>query len=197
VNVAIADAVNLGWKLAATVQERAPPRLLETYHAERHGAGERLLRMTMAQAALARRDPRIEALGQVFAEVAAVPAAHRRLAEMVTGLDARYEMGAGGHPWVGRMAPNLRLETDRGPSTLAALMRGGRGVLLDLTGDVAGTATRWVRRLSTQAARCTDEPDLAALLVRPDGHVAWAEQRRDEPASLDAALAEMVRLRLT
>jgi 2-polyprenyl-6-methoxyphenol hydroxylase-like FAD-dependent oxidoreductase len=179
VNVAIDDAMNLGWKLAATLRGRAPATLLDSYHAERHPVGARLLRDTRAQALLGAADERLEPVRDLFAEVVAgVPAANRYLAELVTGVGTRYPMPDGGardHPWLGRLAPNLRLVTGTGETTLARLLSPGRPVLLDL-GDAPGLRAAAAPRrpwLAVHRARCAEHPGPRAMLIRPDGHLAW------------------------
>ncbi|SEG64124.1 2-polyprenyl-6-methoxyphenol hydroxylase [Nonomuraea solani] len=199
VNVALADAVNLGWKLAATVQGRAPDGLLESYHAERHAAGALVLRHTRVQELLGGDDPRLVPLRELFSDLAGMGPVNRYLAELTTGVSTRYGAGEG-HPWLGRLAPNLALTVDGSATSVARLLRTGRGVLLDFdTGRSpapdggrspatdAGHSSPWV---DAYAARCDEQPDLVALLIRPDGHTAWVATRTgDRPAtSLDDAL---------
>ncbi|GAA5195635.1 FAD-dependent monooxygenase [Rugosimonospora acidiphila] len=180
VNVAIDDAMNLGWKLAATVRGWAPHTLLETYHSERHAAGELLLRNTRAQALLGGRDDGWEPVRELFADLAAQPAGTKYLAELVTGVGTRYPMpalDARPHPWLGRMAPNLRLTDGTATTGLAGMLAGGRAVLLDLADrpELRAAAAPWQPRLAVHTARCAEHPELSAMLVRPDGHVAWID----------------------
>jgi len=178
VNVALDDAFNLGWKLAATVRGTAPDGLLDTYHAERHAAGEHILANTRAQVALEEAGP--EPLADLMRRVAVHPAGKRALAEIITGLDARYEPGD--HPWLGRLAPDIPLQ---GPvAHLAALLHPGRPVLLDLTEGRRFAA--WAPGIDVVTAQSTS--DVLALLLRPDGHVAWLTTGAD-----DTGLAEAVR----
>ncbi|WP_370971332.1 FAD-dependent monooxygenase [Amycolatopsis sp. cg9] len=178
VNVALDDAFNLGWKLAATVRGTAPEGLLDTYHAERHAAGERILANTQAQVAVE------EAAGEPWADllrrVAAHPAGNRALAEIITGLDACYEPG--GHPWLGRLAPDVPVTVAGRPTRLAELLHHGRPVLVDL----AGAFGAWSSAVEVVAASSTS--DLGAVLLRPDGHVTWVTGGAD-----DTGLAEAVR----
>lgn len=179
VNVAIADAVNLGWKLAATVQGHAPPGLLATYHDERHAVGAEVLRMTRAQAILGRRDPQIDPLRELFADLGALGDARRRLAELVTGAGTRYDARIPGeHPWLGRLAPNMALTgTDGVRVTVAELLASARPVLLRFAEGAAPPVPR--DRVDTYRVRCAEHlgrpapPDLEGLLLRPDGHIAW------------------------
>ncbi|GAA4614854.1 FAD-dependent monooxygenase [Actinoallomurus liliacearum] len=176
VNVALDDAFNLGWKLAATVRGTAPADLLDSYHAERHTAGAQVLANTRAQVLLGDADDRLAPLTDLLTRVAGHPAGNRAFAETITGLDTRYEMRpATDHPWLGRLAPDLALTTDAGRTSLAELLASGRGLLLDLTGGSAirESAAGWTDRVDIVPATCPDQPDLRAILLRPDGHTAW------------------------
>jgi 2-polyprenyl-6-methoxyphenol hydroxylase-like FAD-dependent oxidoreductase len=181
VNVALDDAFNLGWKLAAAVRGTAPEGLLDTYHAERHTAGEHVLANTRAQVAL--EEDKAEPLADLMRRVATHPAGRLALAEIITGLDARYEPA--GHPWLGRLAPDLPLDLPpAGAGThLAALLHPGRPVLLDLT--PGHTFAAWAPGIDVVAAQSTS--DVGALLLRPDGHVAWLTTGSD-----DTGLAEAI-----
>ncbi|WP_238012952.1 FAD-dependent monooxygenase [Dactylosporangium sp. AC04546] len=160
VNVALDDAFNLGWKLAATVKGTAPAHLLGTYHDERHAAGEHVLANTQAQVLLGEADGNVTDL---LTRVARHPDGNRALAETVTGLDTRYPMvPAADHPWLGRLALS-------GDGTLAALQEQGRGVLVG-PDDLAEIAEPWAGHVVVTPG--TDRP---AILVRPDGHTAWVQ----------------------
>ncbi|WP_067498838.1 FAD-dependent monooxygenase [Actinoplanes sp. TFC3] len=162
VNIALDDAFNLGWKLAATVHGTAPASLLDTYHSERHAAGKRLLASTRAQMLLGE-DPD-GPMAEFLTRLASHPAGNKAFAEVVTNLDTRYEMQPPGeHPWLGCLVPDLELATDDGATTLSALLAEGRWVLLDLSGELG----RGLR------ARCAGHPEVGGVLVRPDGHAAW------------------------
>ncbi|MGW3964895.1 FAD-dependent monooxygenase [Amycolatopsis sp. NPDC005003] len=182
VNVALDDAFNLGWKLAATVRGTAPEGLLDTYHDERHAAGARILANTRAQVALEEAGP--EPWADLMRRVAAHPAGNRALAEIITGLDACYEPG--GHAWLGRLAPDVPLVVSGAQTHLAALLHTGRPVLLDLT--ASGSFAAWSAGLEVVAASSPSTSDIDAVLLRPDGHVAWV----GTPGSGDAGLAEAV-----
>jgi hypothetical protein len=180
-NVGMLDAMNLGWKLAAQVHGWAPPHLLDSYHAERHAAGHRMLLQSRAQRALSGSGEYAEALRELFGELLDYPEPVRHLGEMVAGADLRYDMpgsAAPPHRLVGMLAPDTRLESADGGSTrVAELMRAARPVLLDLTPDgrVATGAAGWSQRVSILVGRPTAGPAPAdALLIRPDGYVAWA-----------------------
>lgn len=190
VNVALADAANLGWKLAATVLGHAPDGLLDTYHRERHEAGARILRNTRAQTLLGRADADLAPIRDLFGELAALPAVGKHLAELVTGVGTRYTPPPpGGHPWLGRLAPNLKLVVDGTPTTVAELLRSARPVFL-----TSGTRTlpeAAESRVDAYRAHCPEHPGLQALLIRPDGHTAWLSTASDPQPddTLAAALA--------
>jgi 2-polyprenyl-6-methoxyphenol hydroxylase-like FAD-dependent oxidoreductase len=179
VNVALDDAFNLGWKLAAAVRGTAPEGLLDTYHTERHAAGARILANTRAQVALEEADA-AEPWADLLRRVAMHPAGNRALAEIITGLDTCYEPGE--HPWLGRLAPDVPLTVDGKRTHLAALLHAGRPVLLDLSGSLEG----WPAAVRVSGP---SDLDVAAVLLRPDGHVAWV----GKPGAGDAGLAEAMR----
>jgi 2-polyprenyl-6-methoxyphenol hydroxylase-like FAD-dependent oxidoreductase len=182
VNVALDDAFNLGWKLAATVHGTAPAHLLDSYHTERHAAGAHILANTQAQVLLAEADDRLRPLADLLTRVAHHPAGNRAFAETITGLDTRYDMDPdNGHPWLGRLAPNITLTTGAGDTDLATLLTAGRGLLLDLVegSAIRETATGWDDRVSIVRATCPAHPDLRAILLRPDGHAAWVRTTVD------------------
>jgi 2-polyprenyl-6-methoxyphenol hydroxylase-like FAD-dependent oxidoreductase len=185
-NVGLLDAINLGWKLAAQVTGWAPDGLLDSYHAERFLAGQRALLHTRAAKALSARGEYPEALRELFGELMQQPEALRHVGSIMEGSDLRYEMPAGParpHPLAGRFAPDLRLvRADGGVTRVAELVRPARGVLLDLTGsgDVANgapadAAAPWRTCVNVVAGRpVAESAPAAAMLIRPDGYVAWA-----------------------
>src|SRR4029079_378682 len=127
----VQDAVNLGWKLAQVVRRTSPDALLDTYHAERHPVAARVLRNTLAQVALRRRDDRTAAIAEIIAELLAMDHTRGYYAAMRSGLDVRYDLGDG-HPLLGRRMPDLDLVTADGPSRVSYLLHDARPVLLDL-----------------------------------------------------------------
>jgi hypothetical protein len=174
-STALQDVVNLGWKLAAQLQGWAPPGLLDSYHAERHPVGERMLSFTRAQGVLLSPGEHVGALRELVGELLAHEQTLRDVVDRLLGLDIRYHLdGAPAHPLVGGWAPDLPLRTDNGDTRLAMLMHAARPVLLDLTPDgrLRAAAAGWTDRVQTTMAR-SDEP-LDGILVRPDGYVAWA-----------------------
>jgi 3-(3-hydroxy-phenyl)propionate hydroxylase len=186
-NIGVQDAVNLGWKLAQVVDGTSPDSLLDTYHAERHPVGARALRHTMAQVALGRPDERHEALRDDVAELLNMEEPRRRFAGMLSGLDIRYELGDG-HPLLGRRMPDLDLVTPDGAVRVFALLHDARGVLLNLGKPWAFDASPWSDRVAAIDAGYDGDWELpvlgqvaqpAAVLVRPDGYVAWVGDGTD------------------
>lgn len=192
-NTGIQDAVNLGWKLAAVVRGRAPEELLDTYHAERHPVGERLMMNTRAQGLLFLGGAEVQPLRDVLTELIRYPQVGRHLAAMVSGLEIRYDVGGGAHPLLGRRMPNAELVGADVKVRVAELLRAGRGLLLDFDDNpvLRRRAAPWSDRVDTVTAspRGAGEPELrqtGSVLVRPDGYVAWAApgSHRDLPSSL-------------
>jgi len=185
-NTGVQDAVNLGWKLAQVVQRTAPESLLDTYHAERHPVAARVLRNTMAQVALMRADDRIEALRDTVSDLLSMDEPRRRFAAMMSGLDIQYDLGEG-HPLLGRRMPDLDLVTANGPLRVFALLHDARPVLLNL-GEPGGLdITPWADRAQLIDAKYVGDWELpalgqvaapAAVLIRPDGYVAWVRSAR-------------------
>jgi 2-polyprenyl-6-methoxyphenol hydroxylase-like FAD-dependent oxidoreductase len=184
----VQDAVNLGWKLAQVVQRTSPDVLLDTYHAERHPVGARVLQTTMALIALSREDDRTKALRHVLADVLTVDAARERIAARLSGLDIHYDLGDG-HPLLGRRMPDLDLVTADGPLRVFTLLHHARPVLLNLgePGELATVprADR-VRLVDAAYQGAWELPVLGAVsaptavLIRPDGYVAWVGEGTDE-----------------
>jgi hypothetical protein len=172
--------VNLGWKLAQVIRGTSPESLLDTYHAERHPVGARLLRNTMALTAIDRSDDRIEALREMMIEMMQKDEPRRYYVAMMSGLDVRYDLG-GGHPLVGRRMPDLDLGTAQGTLRVFSLLHTARPVLLNLgAGEL--NIDSWsdrVQRIDATYTGSWDLPGLAtipapkAVLIRPDGYVAW------------------------
>jgi len=186
-NTGVQDAVNLGWKLAQVVIKTSPESLLDTYHAERHPVGARVLHNTMAQVALARIDERSQALRDTMMEQLAMDEPRKRIAGMISGLDIHYDLGEG-HPLLGLRMPDLDLKTAEGPMRVFTLLHDARPVLLDLGEtrgfDIAPWADR-VRLVDASYEGMWELPVLGevaappAVLIRPDGHVAWVGDLED------------------
>lgn len=181
-NIGVQDAVNLGWKLAQVVRGVSPDTLLDTYHAERHPVAARVLHNTMAQVALLRGgDERIEALRDTMADLLGMDEPRKRFGAMMSGLDIRYDLGEG-HPLLGRRMPDLDLVTADGATRVFAALHDARPVLLDLGPQESLDLGRWAGRVRRIDARIDGRWELpvlgevaapSAVLIRPDGHVAW------------------------
>lgn len=192
-NIGVHDAVNLGWKLAQVIKGISDERLLDTYHAERHPAGARVLQTTMAAGAMQRPGARIDALRKTMAELFEIDDARRRFAGMLSGLDLRYDLG-NGHPLLGRRMPDLDLLTADGPMRVFSLLHRAQPVLICFAASGID-GSRWADRVRWVEARYDGTWDLpvigpvsapTAVLVRPDGHVGWVGEGSD--AGLDEAL---------
>jgi len=184
-NTGVQDAVNLGWKLAQVVNRTSPERLLDTYHAERHPVAAIVLRTTMAQVALLRTDDRTNALRDTVSELLGMDEPRKRVAAMLSGLDLQYDLGAG-HPLLGRRMPDLDLVTATGPLRVFTLLHAARPVLLNLGAPGGFDITPWAHRVRLIDATYMGTWELpvigavtapTAVLVRPDGYVAWVGDR--------------------
>ncbi len=184
-NTGVQDAVNLGWKLAEVVHGTAPDSLLDTYHAERHPVGARVLRDTMAQTALMRFDDRSEAARGIVSELLSMDEPRRRFAARMSGLDIQYDLGEG-HALLGRRMPDLDLVTGDRRLRVFTLLHEALGVLINLGEPGAIDIRPWTDRV--QLVDATHEgtwelpaigvvPAPAAVLIRPDGYVAWVGVR--------------------
>ena len=190
-NTGVQDAVNLGWKLAQVVNETSTESLLDTYHAERHPVGARVLHNTMAQVALAGADPRHQALRDTMAELLGMDEPRKRIAAMLSGLDVHYDLGEG-HPLLGRRMPDLDLDTADGPTRVFTLLHDARPLLLNLGESGGIEISSWANRVRLVDAKHYGTWELPvlgeiaspqAVLIRPDGHVAWAGDITDQELS--------------
>jgi hypothetical protein len=185
VQTGVQDAANLGWKLAQVVKGISPESLLDTYHAERHPVAARVLRNTMASVALRREDERTKALRDTMSELLGMEEPRKRFAAMMSGLDIHYDLGEG-HPLLGRRMPDLDLVTADGTLRVFALLHAARPLLLNL-GEAAGfDITPWADRVQLVAVHYAGVWELpvlgavpapTAVLIRPDGYVAWVGDR--------------------
>ncbi|WP_329542355.1 rifampin monooxygenase [Streptomyces sp. NBC_01358] len=171
-NLGVQDAFNLGWKLAAEVHGRAPEGLLDSYHSERHPVGAAVLDNTRAQITLLGTDPGATALRALYTKLMGFEEVNRYMTGMITALDIRYDVGEG-HALLGRRMPDMELKDGR---RLYSLMHTGRGLLVDRTGrlSVAGWADRVDHVADAGEEGVGDGLGAPAVLLRPDGHVAWA-----------------------
>jgi 3-(3-hydroxy-phenyl)propionate hydroxylase len=180
-NTGVQDATNLGWKLAQVIKGISPQSLLDTYGAERHPVGARVLKNTMAQIALRHTDARTEALQDTITELLSMDEPRKRFGGMLAGLDIHYDLGEG-HPLLGRRMPDVDLDTADGPARMFSLLHAARPVLLNLSGPSEFDLSPWADRVEVVDAvhhgvwelpvlgEVTAPP---AVLIRPDGYVAW------------------------
>ena len=202
VNLGLQDVLNLGWKLAADINGWAPEGLLDTYDRERQGPARKVLANTRAQIALMNPDPYVTALRELFEDLMRKEEVNRHVAEMLSGVQVRYDIPGPGHRLLGDFARDLTVATEEGPLTLPKLLRRGTFALLDLSGrpEISKVYQEWAEpiawpgRVQHVVGVCEQEPGLAGLLVRPDGYVAWAADKDASPAEtaegLRAALAD-------
>ncbi|WP_104138202.1 FAD-dependent monooxygenase [Arthrobacter sp. ZGTC131] len=187
-NTGVQDAVNLGWKLAQVAKQTSPDSLLDTYHAERHPVASRVLRNTMAQVALGRPDDRSKAAAETVSELLGMDEPRKRFAAMQAGLDIHYDLGEG-HPLLGRRMPDLDVVTADGPLRVFTLLHEARPVLLNLGERGGFDATPRPDRVQLVDAKYRGMWELPALgevaaptavLIRPDGYVAWVGDRAQQ-----------------
>jgi hypothetical protein len=181
-NTGVQDAVNLGWKLAQVVRGSSSDGLLDTYHAERHPVGARVLHNTSAQVALSSPDDRHQALRETMTELLGMDEPRRVTVGMLSGLDIHYDLGDG-HPLLGRRMPDLDVHAASGPTRVFTLLHDARPVLLDLGAPGGFDLAPWgerVRRVDAAYDGAWELPVIGevaappAVLIRPDGYVAWA-----------------------
>ncbi|MCZ1012457.1 FAD-dependent monooxygenase [Streptomyces lydicus] len=184
-NTGIGDAMNLGWKLAATVHGQAPDALLDTYTRERHPIGAKVLDWSRAQVAVMRPDPHCQAIQGVVRDLIGTRDGATYVAERLSGASIRYDLGSE-HALVGRSAPDFCLEDG---TRLSDLIRDGRGVALDFSADrcLRGAAKGWESRMRYAAGPAENDLGLGAVLVRPDGVVAWAGERTPDREAFEQA----------
>lgn len=178
-NLGIGDALNLGWKLAATIRRTAPENLLDTYTAERHPVGAATLDWSRAQVAAMNPGPNAPALRRLVHDLLDTPDGTTHVFRNTSGL-IRYDLGSD-HQLIGRTAPDFRF---RDGTRLGDLLRDGRGVVLDFTDDqrLRTTATAW-ESLRYATGPVDDDLGFGALLIRPDGVVAWVDDHEFERAA--------------
>lgn len=184
-NTGVQDALNLGWKLAQVIKGASPESLLDSYHAERHPVGARVLQITMSAVALRRPDERTKALRDMMAQLLSMDEPRKRIAAEMSGLGISYDFGEG-HPLLGRRMPDLDLITANGPLRVFALLHKARPVLINFGERGSLDITPWANRVQLIDAKYDSVWNLPALgqvsaptavLVRPDGYVAWVGER--------------------
>jgi 2-polyprenyl-6-methoxyphenol hydroxylase-like FAD-dependent oxidoreductase len=186
-NTGVQDAVNLGWKLAQVVKKTSPESLLDTYHAERHPVGARVLRNTVAQVVLSMPDDRHQALRATMTELLDINEPRKRFATMLSGLDIHYDLGDG-HPLLGRRMPDLDLNAADGPMRVFTLLHQAQAALINFGEPAIFDISPWVDRIRLVDASYDGAWELpvlgeitapSAVLIRPDGYVAWVGNRTD------------------
>jgi 3-(3-hydroxy-phenyl)propionate hydroxylase len=186
-NTGVQDAVNLGWKLAQVVNGTSPETLLDTYHAERHPVGARVLQNTMAQGVLSNPDERHQALRDTVTELLSMDEPRRHVVGMISALDIRYDVGEG-HPLLGRRMPDLDVNTGDGLARVFNLLHDARPLLLNFGEPGGSHIAPWadrVRLVDVKHSAGWELPVIGkvsappAVAVRPDGYVAWAGDLTD------------------
>jgi 2-polyprenyl-6-methoxyphenol hydroxylase-like FAD-dependent oxidoreductase len=190
-NLGIGDAMNLGWKLAATIRGHAPAGLLDSYFTERHPEGARILDWSRAQVALMRPAPASRALGAIIRDLIATRDGATYFAERVWGVAQRYDLGSG-HPLVGHSVPDFALVDG---TRIGERLRSGKAMLLDLAPDapLQALASRWEDGMVYVASDSHDIAGVSAAFVRPDGTVAWASEGAADEESVTQAISRWIR----
>ena len=186
-NLGLGDAINLGWKLAATIHERAPEGLLDTYCAEQHPIGAKVLDWSRAQVAIMKPDPGARALNAIMRDLMETRDGATYVAGRLWGITTRYDLG-GDHPLAGHSVPNFEFEDG---ARIGGLMRDGKGMLLDFNGKASlkALASDFSDQLKYVSGRAKDQLGLSAVLIRPDGFVAWACDSEPKEQSIREAAA--------
>jgi 3-(3-hydroxy-phenyl)propionate hydroxylase len=194
-SLGVQDAVNLGWKLAQVINGTSRESLLDSYQAERHPVAARALQYTMAKTVLQRQDERMKALVDLMSDLVIMDEPRKQLAGAISGLDIHYNLGEG-HPLLGRRMPDLDLVTADGPRRLFSLLHNAKPILLNLGAPASVDITPWADRVQLIDAAYDGPwelpvlgvvPPPTAVLIRPDGYVAWVGQSADP--GLDEALS--------
>jgi hypothetical protein len=184
-NLGLGDAMNLGWKLAATIREKAPEDLLDSYYTERHPIGAQVLDWSRAQVALMKPDPQARALNAIIRDLMNTRDGATYFAGRVWGIFTHYNLG-GDHPLAGRSVPDFELEDG---TRMGELMHDGQGILLDFdrNASLKALASEYGDQIKYVSGRAKEQSGLSAVLIRPDGIIAWAtEQKPDEQSARQA-----------
>ena len=186
-NLGLGDAMNLGWKLAATIQEKAPEGLLDSYQTERHPIGAQVLDWSRAQVAIMRPDPDARALNAILRDLMDTRDGATYFAGRVWGVSTHYDLG-GDHPLVGHSVPNFEFEDG---ATIGELMHDGQGMLLDFdrNASLKALASEYGDRIKYVSGRAKEQLGLSAVLIRPDGFIAWASDSEPDEQSIRRAVA--------
>jgi len=186
-NLGLGDAMNLGWKLAATIQQKAPEGLLDSYQTERHPIGVQVLDWSRAQVAIMRPDPHARALHAIIRDLINTRDGATYFAGRVWGVFTHYDLGSG-HPLAGYSVPNFVLEDGTG---IGELMHDGKGILLDfeMNASLKNLAGEYGERMKYVSGRSKEQLGLSAVLIRPDGIIAWAADGEPDCSELRKAAA--------
>ena len=186
-NLGLGDAMNLGWKLAATIHGEGPEGLLDSYQPERHPLGEQVLDWSRAQVAIMKPDPSSRALNAIMRDLLNTRDGATYFAERVWGVSTHYDHG-GGHPLVGHSVPNFEFGDG---VRINELLYDGRGILLDFDRNVwrKGFASEYGDRMKYVSGRAKEQLGLSAVLIRPDGMIAWASEDDLHRSELEEAAA--------
>ncbi|WP_114941537.1 FAD-dependent monooxygenase [Mucilaginibacter endophyticus] len=184
-NLGLGDAMNLGWKLAATTREKAPESLLDSYYSERYPIGAQVLDWSRAQVAIMKPDPGARALNAVIRDLINTRDGATYFAGRVWGIHTHYQLN-GNHPLTGHSVPNFEFEDG---STIGGLMHNGKGILLDFDGNdsLKTFATEYSSQISYISGSAKEQLGLSALLIRPDGIIAWASDQASDLNGLHEA----------
>ena len=186
-NLGLGDAMNLGWKLAATIQKKAPEGLLDSYQTERHPIGAQVLDWSRAQVAVMGTGPRGRALHAIFRDLMNTRDGTTYIAARVWGVFTHYKLG-GDHPLIGHSVPNFEFEDG---ARIGELMHDGRGILLDFdtNASLKTLASEYSKRMKYVSGRAKEQFGLSAVLIRPDGIIAWASDSEPDVESIRQAVA--------
>jgi len=186
-NLGLGDAMNLGWKLAATIREKAPEGLLDSYYTERHPIGAQVLDWSRAQAAIMKPDPDARALNAIVRDLMNTRDGATYFAGRVWGIFTHYDLGRG-HSLVGHSVPNFELEDG---TKIGELMHDGQGILLDSdrNASLKTSATEYGGQIKYISGRAKEQLGLSAVLIRPDGIIAWASDNAPAYSEFQKAAA--------
>jgi 2-polyprenyl-6-methoxyphenol hydroxylase-like FAD-dependent oxidoreductase len=186
-NLGLGDAMNLGWKLAATIQKVAPEGLLDSYYTERHPIGAQVLDWSRAQAAIMKPDPDARALNAIMRDLMNTRDGATYMAGRVWGINTHYNLG-GDHPLIGHSVPNFEFEDG---TTIGDLMHDGKGILLDFerNASLKTLAGEYDDRIKYVSGPAKEQLGLSAVLIRPDGFIAWASDSKPDEQSIRQAVA--------
>jgi 2-polyprenyl-6-methoxyphenol hydroxylase-like FAD-dependent oxidoreductase len=186
-NLGLGDAMNLGWKLAATIQEKAPEGLLDSYYTERHPIGAQVLDWSRAQVAIMKPVPYARALNAIIRDLMNTRDGATYIAGRVWGVFTHYDLG-GDHPLVGQSVPNFELEDG---ASIGGFMHDGQGILLDFdrNASLKTLASEYGNRIRYISGSAKDRLGVSAVLIRPDGIIAWASDNDPDGSELQTAAA--------